>query len=264
MAAIPRPLTVSAPAVPELTPEAAAQALGRARHDGRRVLSALLQARDRDKAYAIQDATLAASGAIGGWKVGATDAGHEPVCAPLPAAGLVPGGAALQGSAWHLRGTEVEVAFRLRSDLPPRARPYTRDEVALAIESVLPVIEVAETRLADWLDAEPAALLADLLSHGGLALGSPEPFDAAWFDLRQTEVVMRFDDQVVAHTVGEHTHPDVGGLLVWLANHCVSRGAGLQAGQIVTTGSCTGMLFASQGTAVHVEVAGLAPLSVFF
>jgi 2-keto-4-pentenoate hydratase len=264
MAALPRSLTVSAPAVAEVVPEAAALALSRARRDGRRVLSALLQSRNRGEAYAIQDATLAVIGPIGGWKVGALGPGQEPICAPLPAAGLVPSGAALRGSAWHLRGTEAEVAFRLGADLPPRAWPYTRDEVARAIESVLPVIEVAETRLADWLDADPSALVADLLCHGGLVLGEPEAFDAAWFDLKRTEVVMRFDEQVVAHTIGEHTHPDVGGLLVWLANHCMARGAGLRAGQIVTTGSCTGMLFASQGTAVHVEVAGLAPLRVFF
>ncbi|MEJ8814858.1 fumarylacetoacetate hydrolase family protein [Variovorax ureilyticus] len=242
----------------------AAQALGRARRDGRRVLSTQLQLRSRDEAYAIQDATLAEIGPIGGWKVCGAGAGKEPECAPLPAAGLVPGGSALNGCGWHLLGTEAEVAFRLGSDLPPRAWPYTRDEVARAIASVLPVIEVAETRLADWLDAAPVALLADLLCHGGLVLGEPEAFDAGWFDLKQTEVVMRFDDQIVAHTIGEHAHPDVGGLLVWLANHCMTRGSGLQAGQIVTTGSCTGMLFASQGTAVHVEVAGLAPLSLFF
>ncbi|MGO4394250.1 2-keto-4-pentenoate hydratase [Variovorax sp. M-6] len=255
---------MSATAVAELAPDDAAQALCRARRDGRRVPSKLVQPHSREAAYAIQDATLAAIGPIGGWKVGATGPGQEPACAPLPAGALVPNAAVLRGSAWHLRGAEAGVAFRLGADLPPRARPYTRDEVGLAIAAVLPAIEVAETRLADWLDADPAALLADLMCHGGLVLGEPGPFDPAWFDLRQVEAVMRFDDQVVAHTVGEHTHPDVGALLVWLANHCVARGAGLKAGQVVTTGSCTGMLFASQGTAVRVEVAGLAPLSVFF
>lgn len=264
MAALPRALTASAGVPAEFTPVAAAQALCLARRDGRRVPSTLLKSRDRDEAYAIQDATLAAIGPIGGWKVGASGPGQEPVCAPLPAEGLLPNGALLQGSAWRLRGAAAEVAFRLGSDLPPRARPYTRDEVAQAIASVLPAIEVAETRLADWLDADPAALLADLQCHGGLVLGEPEAFEPAWFDLGRTEVVMRFDEQVVAHTVGEHAHPDVGGLLVWLANHCMARGAGLKAGQVVTTGSCTGMLFASQGTAVHMEVADLAPLSAFF
>jgi 2-keto-4-pentenoate hydratase len=257
-------VTLAEAVVAQLAPAEAAQALCRARRDGRRVMSSLLPSHDRRAAYAIQDATLAALGPIGGWKVGASAPGREPVCAPLPAEGLVPGGASLVGAAWHLRGVEAELAFRLGTDLPPRGLPYTRDEVADAIDAVLPVIEVAETRLVDWLDASPSALLADLLCHGGLVLGEPAPFERAWLDLAHTEVVMHFDAQVVAHTVGEHTHPDVGALLVWLANEAAARGAGLRAGQVVTTGSCTGMLFASQGTAVRAEVKGLAPLHARF
>ncbi len=257
-------MTLAEAVVAQLAPAEAAQALCRARRDGRRVMSSLLPSHDRRAAYAIQDATLAALGPIGGWKVGASAPGREPVCAPLPAEGLVPGGASLVGAAWHLRGVEAELAFRLGTDLPPRGLPYTRDEVADAIDAVLPVIEVAETRLVDWLDASPSALLADLLCHGGLVLGEPAPFERAWLDLAHTEVVMHFDAQVVAHTVGEHTHPDVGALLVWLANEAAARGAGLRAGQVVTTGSCTGMLFASQGTAVRAEVKGLAPLHARF
>ncbi len=257
-------MTLAEAVVAQRAPAEAAQALCRARRDGRRVMSSLLPSHDRRAAYAIQDATLAALGPIGGWKVGASAPGREPVCAPLPAEGLVPGGASLVGAAWHLRGVEAELAFRLGTDLPPRGLPYTRDEVADAIDAVLPVIEVAETRLVDWLDASPSALLADLLCHGGLVLGEPAPFERAWLDLAHTEVVMHFDAQVVAHTVGEHTHPDVGALLVWLANEAAARGAGLRAGQVVTTGSCTGMLFASQGTAVRAEVKGLAPLHARF
>ncbi|SFP63769.1 2-keto-4-pentenoate hydratase [Variovorax sp. OK605] len=257
-------MTPAEAAAVRVTLTEAAQALRRARREGRRVLSSLLQPRDLDTAYAIQDATLAALGPAGGWKVGAGAPGMEPRCAPLPAEGLVPGGALLHGTGWHLRGIEAEVAFRLGADLPPRTAPYTRDEVAGAIASVLPVIEVAETRLADWLDASPAALLADLLCHGGLVLGESMPFEKAWLDLAQTEVVLHFDEQVVAHTVGEHPHPDVGALLVWLANRGAARGEGLRAGQVVTTGSCTGMLFASQGTRVRVDVRGLAPLCASF
>lgn len=248
----------------EVSPAEAARALCRARRDGRRVPSSLLPQHDRRKAYAVQDATLAALGPVGGWKVGASAPGREPVCAPLPAEGLVRGGALLRGAGWHLRGVEVEVAFRLGADLPPRAVPYTRDEVADAIASVLPVIEVAETRLVDWLDAGAPALLADLLCHGALVLGEPAPFERSWLDLARTEVMMHFGDQVVAHTVGGHSHPDVGALLAWLANQGAARGTGLRAGQVVTTGSCTGMLFASEGTAVRVEVRGLAPLSASF
>jgi 2-keto-4-pentenoate hydratase len=246
-----------------VTPATAARALLVARRDGRRAPSALVQPADHDEAYAIQDATLAAIGPVGGWKIGAC-AGREPTCAPLPAEGLLPDGAYLTGPAWRLRGIEVEVGFQLGIDLPPRAAPYTRDDLALAVHAVLPVIEVVETRLADWLGAGAEAQLADLLSHGALVLGPRAPFEPAWFDLARVEAVLRFGEQIVAHTVGEHPSPDAGTLLEWLANHCAARGAGLKAGQVITSGSCTGLLFASQGTAVCVEIAGLAPLSLSF
>ena len=247
-----------------VTPQTAARALCLARREGRRVPSTLLQAASRCEAYAIQDATLAAIGPVGGWKVAARTPGQEPGCAPLPAEGLLPDGAVLKGPAWRLRGIEVEVGFQLGADLPPRRAPYTLTDLAAAIESVLPVIEVMETRLADWLGAGARAQLADLLSHGALVTGRRQPFEPAWLDLAHTEVLLRFDEQIVAHTRGEHPSPDAGALLVWLANHCSARGAGLKAGQVITSGSCSGLLFASQGTAVHVEVDGLAPLGVSF
>ena len=103
MAALPGPLKAQAAAAAGITPVDAALALCRARTDGRRVMSTMLGPRSRDEAYAIQDATLAAIGPIGGWKVAASGPGLAPVCAPLPAQGLLPGGAALRGSAWHLR-----------------------------------------------------------------------------------------------------------------------------------------------------------------
>lgn len=242
----------------------ASRILVRARGDGTRVLPALVQPGNRSEAYAIQDTTLAAIGAIGGWKVGARAAGLEPTCAPLPAAGLLPDGTQLRGPQWHLRGIELEVGFELGADLPARAASYTLGDLEAAIESVLPVIEVVETRFTDWLGAGADSQLADLLSHGALVLGGRRPFTPGWLDLTHTEAELRFDEQVVAHTVGGHPCKDVGALLVWLANHCSARGVGLAAGQVITTGSCTGMLFASPGTVVHAELGELSPLSLSF
>ena len=252
-----------AAAAPAFDPVAAAQALDRARREGRRVASTLLRVRSRSEAYAVQDAGLAALGPIGGWKLG-TGADGQPLCAPLPAAGLHRDAAVLRGAGWHLRGIELEVCFRLGADLPPRAAPYTGDEAVAAVDAVLPANEVAETRLSDWLDAGCDAQLADLLCHGGLVLGPARPFEPAWLDLRAVEAEVRFDGQLVARTAAEHPASDARGLLAWLANHCAARGAGLRAGQVVATGSCTGMLFASEGTHVRAELFGLAPLEAFF
>lgn len=244
--------------------DAAAQALYRARTEGRRIPAGALEPADAAEAYAIQDATLSHIGSPGGWKVGARAPGAEPTCAPLPAACLLADGAVLRGAEWRLRGIELEVGFLLGADLPARAEPYTAAELASVVAGVLPVLEVVETRLVDWLGAEPLAQLADLLSHGTLVLGPPRPIASAWFDLARVQAELRFDDQPVARTVGGHPSPDAAFLLGWLANHAADRGLPLRAGQVVTTGSCTGLLFASEGCSVRGEVAGLLPIGLQF
>lgn len=246
------------------TPAALAQLLCVARERGERVDPALLRPLARAGSYAVQDATLAMIGPIGGWKVGAKGPGQEPTCAPLPAAGLLPEGVALRGPAWRLRGIEVEVAFVLGDSLPPRDQPYSRQDIEAALALVVPAIEIVESRLEDWLGAGSDAQLADLLSHGALVTGRPRPFAREWLHLGALEARLRFGRRTVAHTVGGHPSHDIGALLVWLANHCAARGVGLKAGQVVTTGTCTGLLFASAGTRVSGEIEGLGTLAVWF
>ena len=67
-------MTLAEAGAAQLAPAEAAQALCRARRDGRRVMSSLLPSHDRHAAFAIQDATRAALGADGGGKVGASAA----------------------------------------------------------------------------------------------------------------------------------------------------------------------------------------------
>ncbi|HEU5296843.1 MAG TPA: 2-oxopent-4-enoate hydratase, partial [Burkholderiaceae bacterium] len=65
---------------------AAVHALRRARSEGERAPHSAVCPASRQEAYAIQDATVAGLGPMGGWKVGAR-ARQEPTCAPLPLQG---------------------------------------------------------------------------------------------------------------------------------------------------------------------------------
>ena len=243
---------------------AAARRLLDARRQGAGVPFREILPADRDGAFAIQDATVAGLGPIGGWKVGAKAIDAPPACAPLPAAGMLPSGAVLQGPPWQLRGIEVEVAFRLGTDLDPKGRLLPRAEIVAAIGEVLPVIEVVETRLADWRLSEPLAMLADLQSHGALVLGAPAAVAPDAVDLRELEAYLAFDGQAVASARGANPAVDVWRLLAWLALHCSERGLPLRAGQIVTTGSCTGMLFAPAGASVLGQLAGVGQVQLQF
>ena len=206
-------------------------------------------------AYAQQDATLALLGPAAGWKVGAPDAFAEPHCAPLPAAGVLASGALLVGPAWRWRCIEVEVALRLGRDLDPQGRLLTRDELAPAFDAVLPAIEVVETRLAEAREADPLARLADLQCHGALVLGAPSLLAPDALDLPAVHATLMFDDHAAAQTAGGNPAQDVWRLLGWLALHCARRGQPLRKGQVVTTGSCTGLLVAPVGALVRAELA---------
>ena len=244
--------------------QAAARRLLAARDRGTGVPFREVLPADRAGAFAVQDATVAGLGPVGGWKVGAKGPAAEPTCAPLPAAGILPMGAHLQGPQWQLRGVELEVAFRLGQDLDPKGRVLARDEIAAAISEVLPVIEVVETRLADWRQSEPLAQLADLQSHGALVLGAPAAVAPATVDLRTLESYLAFDGQPVASARGANPAADVWRLLAWLALHCSERGLPLRAGQVITTGSFTGMLFAPEGATVVGHLKGIGQVELRF
>ena len=208
-------------------------------------------------AYAIQDATLSALGPIGGWKVGAKDSEAEPICAPLPASCLLPSGTNLSGAQWRLRGVEVELGLRVGRDLDHVPSDLTVGELTDAFDAVLPVIEVLETRLDDWAASAPLAKLADLQSHGALLLGPPAPVPAMSIDLRTLVTELDFNGRTVSRTQGGNPAGDVWRLVSWLIKHCADRKTPLRRGQIVTTGSCTGVLLAEKGTHVEGRLVGL-------
>lgn len=247
-----------------MSPQQAAQLLVAARNGGPVAPWRDIAPADRAGAYAIQDATLSAIGPVAGWKVGAKGPQAEPHCAPLPTPGVYASGVVLTGPAWRWRCVEVEVAFRLGRDLDPHGELLPPEELAEAFDAVLPAIEVVESRLAEGETADPLAHLADLQCHGALVLGSPCTLLPSKLDLRAVEASLSFGAVSTAQTRGGNPEQDVWRLLAWLAVHCAGRGQPLRAGQIVTTGSCTGLLTAPMDATVRGEIAGVGTVGLRF
>lgn len=218
---------------------------------------------NRAEAFAVQDAILEKIGPVAGWKVGASGPTAEPSCAPIPAACLLASGATLSGPQWRLRGIEVEVALRVGRNIDPQGKLLTAEELVDSFDAVLPVMEVVETRLDDK-QGDALAQLADLLSHGALVLGQPSTLAPSKLDLRTLAATLSFNGEQVASTLGGNPAGDVWTLLAWLALHCEQRGQPLRAGQIVTTGSCSGMLPAPAAALVQAEVAGVGSVELQF
>ena len=115
-----------------------------------------------------------------------------------------------------------------------------------------------------FIASVPLAQLADLQSHGALVLGPASGFSPQQLDLRTLQAHLTFNSQVAASAVGGNPAEDVWRMLARLAQHCVQRGQPLRAGQIVTTGSSTGMLFSPEGASVVAELAGIGRVELQF
>ena len=193
-------------------------------------------------AFAVQTEVLKRlGGRIGGWKCAAPP-GKPTSAAMLDAAGIRPAPLHWPVPAGGQIGIETEIAFRLGRGFPKRATPYTLAEIQDGIAAALPVVEMVSSRYVDTTKVTLAEAMADSISHAGLVLGAEVP---GWrdMDLASLTVKQTCGGTVQVEKVGGNPSGDPFTPLVWLANYLPSVGLSLEAGQVVTTGSCTGLLY---------------------
>jgi len=130
---------------------------------------------DRNAVYAIQDGVAKATGPVAGWKVGARTPTAEPNPAPLLAGALVTSPAKFDGKAMHMIGVEVEISFHIVRDIAARREPVGREEALAAVGDAFVGMEVVDTRLADFKQADPEWLLADNQMNHALVVGDSVP-----------------------------------------------------------------------------------------
>jgi 2-keto-4-pentenoate hydratase len=213
------------------------------------------------EAHAVQDATARALGEdIAGWKVAiAADGGV--MRGAILRSRLLAGPAVMRAREVPLLGVEAEIAFQFLRDLPPREAEYSGGEVAEAVTALVG-IEVVDSRFLDYAATPLLDRTADCMSNGAFVVGMRR---ADWrsFDLAQLEATLRVNDAVVVRQRGGHAAGDPILPAVRLVN--ALRGeAGVQAGQIITTGSYTGLYFAKPGDRVAAEFDGFGAAEIRF
>jgi 2-keto-4-pentenoate hydratase len=135
---------------------------------------------------------------------------------------------------------ECEFFVTLAEDLKPRDAPWTLAEVHAAVGTVHAGIEVAECRFPNAALPPLPAVLADGAASGRYVYGGPIP---DWQDgLADITVVLEIDGNPKRHGAGRDVMGDPLAPLHWLAETLRRRGIGLAAGEMISTGSCTGML----------------------
>ena len=240
----------------------AVQGLLEARRAGRQ-MPVPFALRDRADVYAIQDGVAAATGPVSGWKVGARTPTAEPNPAPLLAGALVPSPASFDGRAMHMIGVEIEISFHIAHDVAPRSEPVGREEALAAVGDAFVGMEVVDTRLADFKQADPEWLLADNQMNHALVIGSSI---ANWkkLDWPDLQVRLAIDGRVEVDQRGGLGSVDPVRPLAWMIDHAVRLRGGIRQGQAITTGSWTGLRYYSPDTKAVGEFVGLGKVEAVF
>jgi 2-keto-4-pentenoate hydratase len=216
---------------------------------------------DAAEAYPISAAVNAKLGeAIGGWKVGALPGIGAPMGAPMYASGFIANDGVFKLKPGRPMIPEVEIAVRLARDLPPRAAPYTRDDMLDAAAELLLGFELIERRI-PRKDAPFALNLADDLGNIGYVIG-PAVKDVRKLDLAALHC--RFwmgADLVVDRKGGERPGDPLTPMINW-ANAPLDRLGGMKAGHIVTLGSLTPMKEVTAPMKLVAELEGFGRISV--
>jgi 2-keto-4-pentenoate hydratase len=196
-----------------------------------------------------------------GWKVGAASMEvRRAENIPSPSPGRIFEHAIFQSPATigpeffvNYRLCETEFAFELGTDFPARDEPYTEADIRAGIESLLPVIEIGDSVFEDWYSL--SGYFGGMYDNGGGAAlvqgGRVRDWQAV--DLPAAGIDLYVNDSYVKSGLGIQAmgHPVTS--LHWMVNWARQRGRAVQAGEVVSTGTCTAHCFVAPGDRVSVD-----------
>lgn len=256
-----------------MTDAALAQRIWEARRDGdvlpRAVVAGITGAA---AAYNLQAAAVEAAGLHRiGWKVAATsDMAVELLKVSGPSIGPVfaertqasPAEIAIfpaQGPA-----VECEFAFRLARDLDDGDAPYDRAQLIAAVGAVVPAVEVVASRFeGGFADVGDGLTIADFCFNHAWVHGS-DVTDCLGLDLTTAAIRLEKDGTQVADGVGANVLGDPLTALAFAADTAAAIGRPLRAGEIVSTGTCTGVTPVAPGSRIRADFGSLGEIAISF
>ena len=162
------------------------------------------------------------------------------------------------------RASSSVVGASLGADIPPRDTEYSFQEVFQAIDGAAAAIEVVGSRLAGGLVGKGRLLTTmDFGANIALAVGDMVT-DWKGFDLAAHEVKLSLNGDLREEGVGARALGHPINVLQWLANKQSQTGHGLVKGEIVSTGTCTGVLGVAPGDHVIADFGQLGCVEINF
>jgi len=237
-------------------------------------LSPELAPRSAAEAYAIQDCFVALRaqklGAVAGYKIALSSKEmqkfvgvSEPQAGVMLESTLHRTPARVRAADYVHLIVEFEIAVQMGADLPVADAPHSRGSVARFIGAVMPAIELADDRHADYsqLARHPYELIADNAWNEGAVLGVPLQ---KWqeVDLAAVHGIATINGKVVGEGLGAAAMGHPLEAVAWIANQLAAHGRGLAFRDVVITGSVITTKTVQPGDLVKFSVAGLGEVEL--
>lgn len=253
--------------------EDAAAFLAAARREGR-VIEALPEAirpQSLAEGYEVQSAFRGIwPDTVAGWKIGATAVPtmdkfgvKEPMYGPFFARNVYTSATKPAAPTRHSMTLESEFAYRLGRDLPARAMPYDREEIVASIDAIMPAFEIVGTRYTQVPFHDAGSVVADCMLNAAMVLGTPT---TEWrdLDIPRHPVRLTIDGTLAGEGSGADPLGDPRKVLDWVINTLSTAGIGLKRGEILSTGTCTGMVPLKPGQTAIADFGALGRVEICF
>lgn len=211
------------------------------------------------EAYDVQSAIISLSGLnVIGWKIGATNEAlfkvlgvTQPFLGPLFRRFTYENDAEIPVLAGH--GLETEFTIRMKSALPCREEPYSREEVADAVAAIIPSFEIVGVRFEGGPVGAGYRIIADCGANVGTVLG-PEIHDWSGYNLMDFPVTLRVNGAQVGEGNSSSLLWDhISDAVIWTLRQPAVRDRGLLSGDLIMTGTFTGITPLSSGDQVEAD-----------
>jgi 2-keto-4-pentenoate hydratase len=230
--------------------------------------------RDANEAYAIQEQFRRLRepllGHTAGYKVALTSTVMQemlqyfsPFAGPLHKNMIYANGIELDHGSYGRLCVECELAAVLGKDLPQENAPYTREQIADAVDTLCPALELVDDRNADYGDISSLVLtlIADNAWNAGIVLGSAV---ADWhtLDLESIHGTVNINGKHEDEGHGRDVLGHPFEALRWLVNTIAAQGKNISKGMVVMTGTMIATKFVKPGDALTFSVDGLGDVSL--
>jgi 2-keto-4-pentenoate hydratase len=203
-------------------------------------------------------------GAIAGWKAGLTTTRMQQLCGVAqPIAGAIlerrvlTSPATIRAADYVRLGVESELSFRV-SGRPPAGTTLTSESIRAYLDLAYASFELIEDRAADYAKLDAASIIADNSWNAGVVLSQPSPV-SDFGNFKGIRGALSINGACVDTGMTDDVGGDPLAIVAWLANFLAARGASLEPGQWVMTGSIVATRFPKAGDTYAFTLDGLAP-----